>query len=105
LVTADFLGSPFFVALDMLTNELPVVDFFGVFSFLKEEVWGAFAGLCFPGFACFNGLCTTGPVPLDAVPFLALFVFVGLGVSFVVISPVGLFFFGDTLLIGSSHEK
>jgi hypothetical protein len=106
LAVTDFFGSPFFVALDAGTTEASLAAFFGVRSFMGE-MRSAFEMVGLSGLLRLDGLCFVGLEPHDVVSFLALPVFVGLGVILVlvgVIAPASTFF-GVTLLIGSSHEK
>jgi hypothetical protein len=104
LAVTDFFGSPFFVALDAGTTEASLAAFFGIGSF-TGEVRSAFETVGFSGLLRFEGVCLAGLEPRDIVFFLALPVFVGLGVLLVGVMASASNFLGVILLIGNSHEK
>jgi hypothetical protein len=101
---ADIFGSPFFVALGAGTAGASFSASPGILPFTGNPR-STFESVCLSGLLRFDGVCFTGLAPRDVVSFLALPVFVGLGVLLIGVMVPESAFFGVTLLIGSSHEK
>jgi hypothetical protein len=100
---ADFLGNPFFVALDLSIAESFMNVLLGVSIFFKGEPCGALDGVGFAGLVRFSGVFFTRLVALEAASAFTLPILVGLGVLLHGVLTSVSAFFGVILLSGSSH--
>jgi hypothetical protein len=100
---ADFLGNPFFVALDLSMAKSFMNVLLGVSIFFNGEPCGALDGVGFAGLVRFDGVSFTGFAALEAASAFTLPILVGLGVLLHGVLTSVSAFFGVILLSGNSH--
>jgi hypothetical protein len=100
---ADFLGTPFFVALDLSIAGYFTNVLLGVSTFFRGDPGGAFDGVDFAGLVRFDGVSFTGLAASETASACALPILVGLGVLLHGVLTSASALFGVILLSGSSH--